>query len=419
METSCIVAVATISQSLATFIKQELSETNVAVQLLTDPELFFKRLKSIKPELILLDASYPTGEKSASLAKTLQQDLSWQDIPLVVVKTFFEPLDESFPEIDPENILTQPFTRSDLLTVLQRVIPQAINNHKQDQDTTMIDADDKAKAAAQDTDQENIIELTEVVEEGLPLEQLPPLALNAAENSKPIMVAESDIPGGNESEEMEFPSDEAIDELDFTAAKTVDMTSSQEGTQAEHQPTNEVQEKTVPGQELDDALNFSEPAIIKTPAVEPAEVAENLKKDGLKAEPETAKGLSEAATTTESPEDYLVPDEEEQKSDSLPPPETAEIPPATAETETARPSVVTEAPETTDFSRQIEGLTQEWSKKMLVSTYASMDKLIQALGEMAPTIVEQVAREIIPPLAEKIIKAEIKRLEEKIEDEHT
>ena len=411
METSVIVAVATTSQSLATFIKQELSETNVAVQLLTDPELFFKRLKNIKPELILLDASYPTGEKSASLAKTLQQDLSWQDIPLVVVKTFFEPLDESFPDIDPENILTQPFTRSDLLTVLQRVAPQAINNHRQDQDTTMTDADEKA--TAQDTNQENIIELTEVVEEGLPLEQLPPPAADAAENSKPTMASEGNISTGDESEEMEFPSDEAIDELDFAISDKAGEV------QEKHQPADEMQGKTIPEPEED--LDVSEPTATETLAAESADITGDLLENELKREPEVTKSPS-GTTTTESPEDYLVPDEDgpdhAMKSDSLPPPAAPDTPPAAA-TKAAQPSVVTEPPEATDFSRQIEGLTQEWSKKMLVSTYASMDKLIQALGEMAPTIVEQVAREIIPPLAEKIIKAEIKRLEEKIEDEHT
>ncbi len=417
METSVIVAVATTSQSLATFIKQELSETNVAVQLLTDPELFFKRLKSIKPELILLDASYPTGEKSASLAKTLQQDLTWQNIPLVVVKTFFEPLDESFPDIDQENILTQPFTRSDLLTVLQRVAPQAINKHKQDQDTTMTDADEKA--TAQNANQEDIIDLTEVVEEGLPLEQLPPLAADAVENGRPVMETETEknISGGDAIEDIEFPSNEAIDELDFASSdKTGEIQ------EEEHLPAGEMQEKTFPEPELEDTLDFDELTSTGTSAAEPTEMSREPLEDELKIEPEATKAPTETAIT-ESPEDYLLPDEEEQdlaaKSDSLPSPEAADMPPATAETEATRPSVVTEPPEATDFSRQIEGLTQEWSKKMLVSTYASMDKLIQALGEMAPTIVEQVAREIIPPLAEKIIKAEIKRLEEKIEDEHT
>ncbi|MCK5915712.1 MAG: hypothetical protein KAG92_06205 [Deltaproteobacteria bacterium] len=60
-------------------------------------------------------------------------------------------------------------------------------------------------------------------------------------------------------------------------------------------------------------------------------------------------------------------------------------------------------------------MIQEWSKQLLQTTYTSMDKMIKAIGDLAPTIVDQVAREVIPPLAEKVIKAEITRLEEKLE----
>ncbi|MCK4378456.1 MAG: hypothetical protein KAW01_03890 [Deltaproteobacteria bacterium] len=380
METSVPVVVATISQSLATFIKQELAETNVTVQLLTDPDLFFKRLKNIKPELILLDASYPTGEKSASLAESLRQELAWQDVPLVVVKTFFEPLDELFPEISPENILTQPFTRADLLTILQRVSPQAINNHRQNQDIAMTETSKKLQESDVEANQEEgIIELTDMVEEGIPLDQLPPNADHDTTLQEPTPAPATETLMDTELEEdIAFPSDAAIDELAFT--------------------TNEEMET-----ETDLSIPDSSPAT--------NQMVEEIDEETIEKTPETDLEAEAAPEdfTTESPEDYLTPDEEKLT--------TSLDAPVAAEPETARPSVVTE-PETADFSRQIEGLTQEWSKKMLVSTYASMDKLIQALGDMAPTIVEQVAREIIPPLAEKIIKSEIKRLEEKIEDDH-
>ena len=217
METSVPVVVATISQSLATFIKQELAETNVTVQLLTDPDLFFKRLKNIKPELILLDASYPTGEKSASLVESLRQELAWQDVPLVVVKTFFEPLDECFPEIESENILTQPFTRADLLTILQRVSPQASNNHRQKQDIAMTETSENLQEPDVETNQEDgIIELTDMVEEGIPLDQLPPNADHDTALQEPTPATETLMETELE-EDIAFPSDAAIDELAFTA----------------------------------------------------------------------------------------------------------------------------------------------------------------------------------------------------------
>lgn len=89
---------------------------------------------------------------------------------------------------------------------------------------------------------------------------------------------------------------------------------------------------------------------------------------------------------------------------------------ASSTPETGEPEICAE-PHSPDFSRQIENMTQEWSKQLLQSTYASMDKMIKAIGDLAPTIVDQVAREVIPPLAEKVIKAEISRLEKTLEIE--
>ncbi len=126
-------------------------------------------------------------------------------------------------------------------------------------------------------------------------------------------------------------------------------------------------------------------------------------------------------TEIELPEDYLEDEEimsgsssSDMEIETQPEPHSPESsarmasPPPFAE-----PRVLTE-PQSLDFSQQIEGMTQEWSKQLLQTTYASMDKMIKAIGDLAPTIVNQVAREVIPPLAEKVIKAEIARLEEQL-----
>jgi hypothetical protein len=131
----------------------------------------------------------------------------------------------------------------------------------------------------------------------------------------------------------------------------------------------------------------------------------------------------------EMPEDYLI-DEELSVAgvdtgidiESQPESESESEPVARAISTSPPLKMKTEEPEvcepiSPDFSRQIESMTQEWSKQLLHTTYASMDKMIKAIGDLAPTIVDQVAREVIPPLAEKVIKAEIARLEEKLERE--
>ena len=227
--------------------------------------------------------------------------------------------------------------------------------------------------------EDGIIELTDMVEEGIPLDQLPPNADHDTALQEPTPAPATETLMDTELEEdIAFPSDAAIDELAFTANEEMET-------------------------ETDLSIPDSSPVT--------DQVVGEIDEETIEKTAETDSEVETAPEefTTESPEDYLTPNEEKLV--------TSLGAPVAAEPETARPSVVTE-PETADFSRQIEGLTQEWSKKMLVSTYASMDKLIQALGDMAPTIVEQVAREIIPPLAEKIIKSEIQRLEEKIEDDH-
>ncbi len=123
----------------------------------------------------------------------------------------------------------------------------------------------------------------------------------------------------------------------------------------------------------------------------------------------------------ELPEDYLL---EEEMPDFTGEPEPEPEPASgtqlttssSLELESEEPEICAE-PISQDFSRQIESMTQEWSKQLLQSTYASMDKMIKAIGDLAPTIVDQVAREVIPPLAEKVIKAEIARLEKTLEIE--
>jgi hypothetical protein len=78
------------------------------------------------------------------------------------------------------------------------------------------------------------------------------------------------------------------------------------------------------------------------------------------------------------------------------------------------PEVITDSD---TFAAEIDAMSREWSKKIMAGSYRSMERLVTAIGDLAPMIVEQVAKEIIPPLAERIIKAEIERLEKEIEDE--
>ncbi|HDS16407.1 MAG TPA: hypothetical protein ENN66_07350 [Proteobacteria bacterium] len=142
-------------------------------------------------------------------------------------------------------------------------------------------------------------------------------------------------------------------------------------------------------------------------AVEDEGLAEPLTSLSAEEQVGTMAASGEPAAAAESPEDYLWGDDlaENRKVDMF------KRRPLSPEPE------VWPEPVNDDFSRQIESLTREWSKQLLKTTYSSMDKMIKAIGDLAPTIVDQVAREVIPPLAEKVIKAEIARLEKKLENE--
>ncbi|MCD6535055.1 MAG: hypothetical protein J7L25_13420 [Deltaproteobacteria bacterium] len=188
------------------------------------------------------------------------------------------------------------------------------------------------------------------------------------------------------------------------------------------------EESEIGGADQDEEVEFSE-MVLPEVAVDPEESFLQTPVPKAAEAPEAA-AASEEIFTAESPdaeielpEDYLIDEELSVAGVDTDIGSQPETEPVARAISTPPPlKLKTEEPEvceqiSPDFSRQIESMTQEWSKQLLNTTYASMDKMIKAIGDLAPTIVDQVAREVIPPLAEKVIKAEIARLEEKLERE--
>ncbi|MBW1646208.1 MAG: hypothetical protein JRJ56_07790 [Deltaproteobacteria bacterium] len=462
MEKDLKLAVGTISRSLATFIKQELGGTNIAVHLLTEPETFLKQIKNLQPDIILLDVDYPTKEEAAGLVARLQQQSSRPPVPLVLIKPFFDELEKELAAVPAERVLPQPFTRDDLLTMLRQVTPREIVSEPAAED------DLPAPPAAElllTGEEAPVIELTEVVEEGLPLSELPPLATNTETDADEAPAATAAVdetaaaspaaPGNGVAAAeatVDFPDEAAIAGLELPTPEEGEAASTAEEDTAapaagEFSPaaTAAVPETEPPAAEMITpdlaAIIPDEGAVEESTAPAAAPDGEETPLPAVEAAVQDADGKAAMADTIpeadapaatpaapESPADYLLPEEREpaaaepepaagQRQEEPTAPAAAPAPePAATDAASRQPAVVTE-PDEAPFADQVEKLTQEWSQKMLASTFASMDKLIQALGEMAPTIVEQVAKEIIPPLAEKIIKAEIKRLEEKVEEE--
>jgi hypothetical protein len=289
------------------------------------------------------------------------------------------------------------------------------------------------------------IELTDIVEVGLPLDKLPESGMQPRQSTRADISSEviTPLPGGVAGSESEFAD---VDDFDIDLDTFDDI-----GT-----PENVVYSDPV----LDELKSDGLRAEVAAPVTE-NEIYDSRKMEKLVSDTEVvdlfdddfndfddsldesrvigdsvdeskqAQSLQTEGANMELPEDYLEDDEpvtkdtgDKIKSAAQPAPESqvepepafsSPVSPPRPERPmpTAQPHIFTE-PQSLDFSQQIEDMTQEWSKQLMQSAYASMDKMIKAIGELAPTIVDQVAREVIPPLAEKVIKAEIARLEEKL-----
>ncbi len=406
---------------------------------------------------------------------------------------------EVFELLAPENRLRLPRDGDDLAARVGALLGD--RDIAASQPMTVDDAGEEETMRDTETAGQEVIELTDIVEEGLPLDQLPDLP--GAETGGATVPPEATVSpdadevsgrdgfavedefgaalsdlesdfgeseGGFEKEESdddfmaggvadisETPPQETESFPDPVAAASEELSHPEPGS-----PPDTVGDEPISG-DVDALLDDEEFADIEL-AETPDPVLDELKNAGLRPENEleSAPGPPAAEAggfrdesfdpSVELPEDYLLEEDlpgGENADEALPDAPAAlhdEEAGATAEdvpkpagravesevgsalastirrqiggaTPSAEPEVCAEPLSTPDFSRQIENLTQEWSKQLLQSTYASMDKMIQAIGDLAPTIVDRVAREIIPPLAEQVIKAEIARLEKKLEAE--
>ncbi len=274
-----------------------------------------------------------------------------------------------------------------------------------------------------------VIVLTDIVEEGLPLDKLPDLPGEFREGA-----------GRNRNDECRADPIPDVDlevmELDLEAFMMQDAEERKTGGLEPVSGGVEAAADDIAG-DAGALLDDEEFAEIEFPE-DPDPVLAGLQNAGLRRAGVTTPG---SGPECESPDDYLVDEDqggssgddqagpvgsgssltsntEEEISSSLAATIRRQVEAAAPRSSSAEPQVCPE-PTAPDFSRQIESLTQEWSKQLLQSTYASMDKMIQAVGDLAPTIVDRVAREIIPPLAEQVIKAEIARLEARLEGDES
>ncbi len=563
-------------QPLAAFIETVVAGLDVELHRVNDGAALRSVIGQFNPDLLLVEAEFPSPEESQSLLADLRVDC-----PQMTILSLCEPLDETLSGEDglpvlAENELLIPFTEADLLRRVEEIsglklvaegsaellaaeIPPKpgddlvgvgvlVENLVKDVPATEI-VDELQLGSEKEPEEEDVemekleapvittLELTEIVEEGLPLDELPEITRKSGGSDDSVEErvepgagsgageVQVEVDGGEDDFGLDL--DDFGDDLDdlessFEEMKPASEAMSESDSEVAGKSETEVTEPVVGDLDaLLDDNDFAEVELPETPVNDDPVLAE-LKSAGLKPEtevlvaesgeldlsvtekpegdmpddnvaedelsdlgdlldevalaeddaadellavegevdaevpagvdavtgfvemprpeevtaavvpefvnepfepvaPESADELPQVTKSSEVtqvgepddelPEDYLV--DEELLADSSEA-ETPAVEPLTTEAPVAEPQVLAE-PKMPDFSQQIEGMTQAWSRQLLQSTYTSMDKMIKAIGDLAPTIVEQVAREVIPPLAEKVIKAEIARLEATLE----
>ncbi len=438
------IIIACNKKPLAAFIETELVGGSVDCRFAVDVAQLMMLTAEFKPDVLLFDSEFPSSDESLALLGKLRGCSA--QIPIVgILEPFGEGQDEIRQVLSPANILQLPFSGDDLRERLEQVGSLEIKKRVVSQEKKEEKEMDKPQTVSVET-----VELTEMVEEGLPLDELPEIF---EDKTSGVLLEVDSGEVDTAGRESESESKEALeldgfgdtlDDLESVFEESVDVgfdSVVESSTEIDPELESRIESKAgensselVVAGDIDALLaddDFTEIEIPESPENRDPVLAE-LKSAGLTPEDEvvvepksdaasvaTSESLepvenqeaaadSDETLTTESveteielPEDYLL-DEE--------------VPVASVESEPTEAEVCAE-PFSLDFSQQIESMTQEWSKQLLQTTYASMDKMIKAIGDLAPTIVAQVAREVIPPLAEKVIKAEIARLEEKLESE--
>lgn len=486
------IVIACNKKPLAAFIEAELGGL-VDCRIADDAAHLLTLMTEFKPDALLFEAEFPTLAESPTLLSSLRTEN-----PQIQIVGVFEPFAENRGEIEssfsPENILQLPFGGDELSEKLQQVAGLDIKNR-----IVSLKKEGEEEMGKPQSSMVETVVLTEIVEEGLPLDELPEIIEGGAPE---ILPAVDPVPAETvvlepEGEPVDdFESEDFGDTLDDL--ESISEEPANAGSDTVIESDVEVESEPEPGPEVvsevednsSELIDGDTDALLADEDFTEIEISENydpvlaeLKSAGLTPEDEVitastdedsvsptpeleggddfgkeelgdiddlldeesvsaqsndpaysslaAAVVAEEILTADSPdaevelpEDYLVDEavltgrvEPEVEVKSAPEPAAQSLSAASPlKLDLGEPEVCAE-PITPDFSRQIESMTQEWSKQLLHTTYASMDKMIKAIGDMAPTIVEQVAREVIPQLAEKVIKAEIARLEENLEDD--
>ncbi len=341
-----------------------------------DGDSALKKAKEIKPDLVIADLSMP-GMNGYELCEAIKRDEELAGTPVMLLASTFESIDEQRAErVGADGHIVKPFESEELITKIKELLSRP------------------PKAPAEVAEEAAPAPEPLVEEEApTPMEEEPVLSLT--EEPEPVAAAEEPeevIPLKEEEGQEEFTLTEDIWEPeDFIGASKEEEAPSQKTSTEETGGEEDFFDLKLSEDELEAAPEKPEES---APAVEEPREAEPIKEEAEEAVIEeitelTTPVVEEDATTEEAKTEEAEPFAEY----------TEEAP---FEGFTAEEAAVKEEVPPQPVEEKKEEITEE-----KVSALLPPEKVEEIVRDVARKVIEEVAWDVVPELAEEYIKKEI------------
>ena len=109
-------------------IARILQKAGHTVYTVTDGAAALTQARTVQPDLVLLDGQMPPGMNGFDACQALRDDADLTDIPVVMVTGSMPPDQVRQHAPHARDVVSKPFTHSDLQTCVQRVLSDAASD---------------------------------------------------------------------------------------------------------------------------------------------------------------------------------------------------------------------------------------------------------------------------------------------------
>ena len=115
-------------QDILDAVRLMLEKAHYEVEVALTPEQGIEKVKSVAPDLVILDVMMPSGYEGFAVARTIREDLKMQHLPIIILSCVHEKKqvsyrfapDESYLPVDV--FLEKPIDIDRLLTTVREVL---------------------------------------------------------------------------------------------------------------------------------------------------------------------------------------------------------------------------------------------------------------------------------------------------------